>query len=187
MVRARPGQFAAPGARAAAGPPGAGSGALKFAASASDNTPSVSAPREPARRTRARSARDDEGGSQMLDGPGHQPEDLDHPNVHIAALFDGAIQFAREALDARDAGREADAERRVGWVRAVLVDLAQRVGWGTGTIGRQIAAILTYLSQRLVADARSRDGLARFIRDLTTVYGLWGMICGRGSAPRAAA
>ncbi len=123
----------------------------------------------------------------MLDGPGHQPEDLDHPNVHIAALFDGAIQFAREALDARDAGREADAERRVGWVRAVLVDLAQRVGWGTGTIGRQIAAILTYLSQRLVADARSRDGLARFIRDLTTVYGLWGMICGRGSAPRAAA
>lgn len=185
-MRARPGQSAEPGTPVAFGAPGGGSGALKFVAAASDNTPSASAPREPARRTRARYAHDDEGGSQMLDDPGHQPQDLDHPNVHIAALFDGAIQFAREALDAWDAGREADAERRVGWVRAVLVDLAQRVGWGTGTIGRQIAAILSYLSQRLVADAQSRDGLTRFIGDLTTVYGLWGMICGRGTAPREA-
>ena len=36
----------------------------------------------------------------MLDDPGHEPDELDHPNVHIAALFDGAIQFAREAVDA---------------------------------------------------------------------------------------
>jgi hypothetical protein len=118
----------------------------------------------------------------MLDDPGHQPEDLDHPNVHLAALFDGAIQFAREAIDAGEAGREADVERRVGWVRAVLVDLAQR-----GTIGRQISAILTYLSQRIGTDARTRDGLVQFVADLTTVYGLWSMICGHGVGPRAAA
>jgi flagellin-specific chaperone FliS len=123
----------------------------------------------------------------MLDDPGHQPEDLDHPNVHLAALFDGAIQFAREATDAREAGREADVERRVGWVRAVLVDLAQRVSWGTGTIGRQISAILSYLSQRIGTDARTRDGLVQFVADLTTVYGLWSMICGHVAAPRAAA
>jgi hypothetical protein len=122
----------------------------------------------------------------MLDDPGQGPEELDHPNVHIAALFDGAVQFAREALDACEAGRPADVERRIGWVRAVLVDLAQRVSWGTGTIGRQISAILTYLSQRLGADAKSREGLRRFVGDLTTVYGLWSMICGRGTASRAA-
>lgn len=123
----------------------------------------------------------------MLDDPGHQPEDLDHPNVHLAALFDGAIQFAREAIDAREAGRAADVERRVVWVRAVLVDLAQRVSWGTGTIGRQISAILSYLSQRIGTDACTRDGLIQFVADLTTVYGLWSMICGHGVAPRAAA
>ncbi len=123
----------------------------------------------------------------MLDDPGHEPEDLDHPNVHIAALFDGAIQFAREAIAAWDQGRDVDVERRVGWVRAVLTDLAQRVSWGTGTIGRQISAILVYLSQRLVADARSRDGLVRFLGDLTTVYGLWSMICGHGTSPRSTA
>jgi flagellin-specific chaperone FliS len=123
----------------------------------------------------------------MLDDPGHQPDDLDHPNVHLAALFDGAIQFAREATDARAAGRTSDVERRVGWVRAVLADLAQRVSWGTGTIGRQISAILTYLAQRLDADVRTRDGLAEFVADLTTVYGLWSMICGHGVARGAAA
>jgi hypothetical protein len=123
----------------------------------------------------------------MLDDPGHQPDDLDHPNVHLAALFDGAIQFAREATDARAAGRTSDVERRVGWVRAVLADLAQRVSWGTGTIGRQISAILTYLAQRLDADVCTRDGLAQFVADLTTVYGLWSMICGHGVARGAAA
>jgi hypothetical protein len=123
----------------------------------------------------------------MLDDPGHQPDDLDHPNVHLAALFDGAIQFAREATDARAAGRMSDVERRVGWVRAVLADLAQRVSWGTGTIGRQISAILTYLAQRLDADACTHDGLAQFVADLTTVYGLWSMICGHGVARGAAA
>jgi len=122
----------------------------------------------------------------MLDDHGHELDELDHPNVHIAALFDGAIQFAREAVDAREAGRPVDVERRVGWVRAVLVDLAQRVSWGTGTIGRQISAILVYLSERLVSDAESPEGLRRFVRDLTTVYGLWSMICGRGAASRAA-
>jgi flagellin-specific chaperone FliS len=123
----------------------------------------------------------------MLDDPGHEPEPLEHPNVHIAALFDGAIQFAREAVDARDRGRVVDVERRVGWVRAVLTDLAQRVSWGTGTIGRQISAILSYLSQRLVVDSQSREGLVRFADDLTTVYGLWSMICGHGTAHGAAA
>jgi flagellin-specific chaperone FliS len=123
----------------------------------------------------------------MLDDPGHQPDDLDHPNVHLAALFDGAIQFAREATDARAAGRTSDVERRVGWVRAVLADLAQRVSWGTGTIGRQISAILTYLAQRLDADVSTRDGLVQFVADLTTVYGLWSMICGHGVARGAAA
>jgi len=123
----------------------------------------------------------------MLDDRGHQPDDLDHPNVHIAALFDGAIQFAREAIEAHDAGRRVDVERRVGWVRAVLVDLAQRVSWGTGTIGRQISGILTYLSQRLGSDAGTHEGLTQFVGDLTTVYGLWSMICGHGTAPRAAA
>ena len=71
-------------------------------------------------------------------------------------------------------------------VRAVLADLAQRVSWGTGTIGRQISAILVYLSERLVDDATSQEGLLRFVGDLTTVYGLWSMICGRGAASRAA-
>jgi flagellin-specific chaperone FliS len=123
----------------------------------------------------------------MLDDAGHQPEDLDHPTVHIAALFDGAIQFAREASEARAADRPVDVERRVGWVRAVLVDLAQRVRWGTGTIGHQISALLTYLSQRLVPDARTHDGLVRFVGDLTTVFGLWSMICGHRTAPHAAA
>jgi hypothetical protein len=122
----------------------------------------------------------------MLDDPGLEPDELDHPNVHIAALFDGAIQFAREALDACQTGRAVDVERRVGWMRAVLVDLAQRVSWGTGTIGRQISAILVYLSQRLDADAASPEGLRQFVADLTTVYGLWSMICGRCAASRAA-
>jgi hypothetical protein len=123
----------------------------------------------------------------MLDDSGHQPDDLDHPSVHLAALFDGAIQFAREATDARAGGRTSDVERRVGWVRAVLADLAQRVSWGTGTVGRQISAILTYLAQRLEADACTQDGLVKFIADLTTVYGLWSMICGHGVARGAAA
>jgi len=122
----------------------------------------------------------------MLDDPGHEPDELDHPNVHIAALFDGALQFAREALAASEAGRTVDLERRVGWVNAVLVDLAQRVSWGTGTIGRQISAILAYLSQRLDSDAKSPEGLRRFVADLNTVYGLWSMICGRAAASRAA-
>lgn len=155
-------------------------GVLKFTGGASDNTSNA------ATRGRPRSRTTDEGGPHVLDDPGHESEQLDHPNIHIAALFDGALQFSREMIDAWDDGQRTYVQMRSSWVQVVLADLAQRVGWGTGTIGLQIAAILGYLSQRLDADARSRDGLVVFVGDLTTVYGLWSMICGHSAAPRTA-
>ncbi len=122
----------------------------------------------------------------MLDDPGHEPDELDHPNVHIAALFDGASSSrARRSTPARPAGRSTSSAASAGCAPCSS-DLAQRVSWGTGTIGRQISAILVYLSQRLDADAASPEGLRQFVADLTTVYGLWSMICGRGAASRAA-
>jgi hypothetical protein len=123
----------------------------------------------------------------VLDDPKQLPDDTEHPNIHIAALFDGALQFAREMLDAWDAGQRKYVAMRASWVQVVLGDLAQRVGWGTGTVGRQIAAILAYLSERLGADSRSRAGLQLFVGDLTVVYGLWSMIGGHRTAGRAAA
>lgn len=122
----------------------------------------------------------------MLDDPGQDPAHLDHPNVHVAALFDGAIQFAREMVDAHDQGRNRYVEMRSSWIQVVLADLAERVSWGTGMIGLQIAAIMRYLSNRLDEDATTREGIATFVSDLGTVYGLWSMICGQGTATRAA-
>lgn len=122
----------------------------------------------------------------MLDDPGQDPAQLDHPNVHVAALFDGAIQFAREMVEAHDQGRRRYVEMRSSWIQVVLADLAERVSWGTGMVGLQIAAIMRYLSRRLDEDVATRDGLATFVSDLGTVYGLWSMICGHGTASRAA-
>jgi hypothetical protein len=123
----------------------------------------------------------------VLDDPGHESGSSRHPTIHIAALFDGALQFANEMVDAWDKGERNYVQMRASWVQVVLADLAKRVGWGTGTIGLQIAAIMGYLSHRLEDDARSRPGLVLFVRDLTTVYGIWAMICGRGATPRAVA
>jgi hypothetical protein len=128
-----------------------------------------------------------QGGSHVLDDLGHESGSSTHPNIHIAALFDGALQFASEMVDAWDRGERGYVEMRASWIQVVLADLAKRVGWGTGTIGMEIGAIMGYLSQRLDDDARSRTGLVLFVRDLTTVYGIWAMICGRGASPRAAA
>ncbi len=123
----------------------------------------------------------------MLDDPGHESAESKHPNIHIAALFDGALQFASEMVNAWDKGERDYVEMRASWVQVVLADLADRVGWGTGTIGMEIAAIMAYLSHRLEDDSHSRAGLVLFMRDLTTVYGIWAMICGRGATPRTAA
>jgi len=82
----------------------------------------------------------------MLYDVRHEPDNPEHPNVHVAALFDGAIQFALEAIDAWDVGNDADAARRTSWVGAVLVDLADSVRWGTGTPGRHISAIIMHLA-----------------------------------------
>ena len=123
----------------------------------------------------------------MLDDPGHESGHSKHPNIHIAALFDGALQFASEMVDAWDKGERNYVEMRASWVQVVLSDLAERVGWGTGTIGLELAAIMGYLANRLDDDSHSRAGLVLFVRDLTTVYGIWAMICGRGATPRAAA
>jgi hypothetical protein len=123
----------------------------------------------------------------MLHDLGHDQDTPDHPNEHIAALFDGAIQFAREACDARVAGSDDDVTRRVLWLRAVLEDLADRISWGTGSLGRQMAAILRYLAVRLRDDAVTPEGLEAFIADLATVYGLWSVVGGRATSRRAAA
>lgn len=123
----------------------------------------------------------------MLHDSGHDMDHSDHPAVHVVALFDGAIQFACEARADLEDGHLEDAARRLSWVHAVLEDLAQRIGWGTGTLGRQVAAILTYLDARLDTDAISPQGLAEFIGDLETVFGLWSVVCGRRVVRRAAA
>jgi hypothetical protein len=123
----------------------------------------------------------------VLEDPEQTPDEIEHPNTHIAALFDGALQFAREMLDAWDAGQRRYVAMRSAWVQVVLGDLAERVGWGTGIVGRQIAAILAYLSQRLGSDSTSRAGLEVFVSDLGVVYGLWSMIGGhRGARSQAA-
>ena len=73
-------------------------------------------------------------------------------------------------------------------MRAVLVDLAQRVSWGTGTIGPpDLGDPGVPVRSGSTPTPRAREGLRQFVADLTTVYGLWSMICGRGAAPRAAA
>jgi hypothetical protein len=122
----------------------------------------------------------------VLEDPGDEPAELDHPNVHVAALFDGALQFAREMVTAWDEGRKGYVTLRASWVQVVLGDLAERVSWGTGTIGLQISAIMNYLSRRLDDDVTSREGLVTFVGDLGTVYGLWSMICGHSATPHAA-
>lgn len=123
----------------------------------------------------------------MLHDLGHEPDNPEHPNVHIAALFDGAIQFAYEAIDRGDAGKDDDAVCRVSWVRAVLVEVAQSVRWGTGTPGRHISAIILHLAERLDGATITRPRLVEFVSDLETVYALWSVICGHNAVRRVAA
>jgi hypothetical protein len=123
----------------------------------------------------------------MLYDVRHEPDNPEHPNVHVAALFDGAIQFALEAIDAWDVGNDADAARRTSWVGAVLVDLADSVRWGTGTPGRHISAIIMHLAKRIGGTAITRSALVNFVSDLQTLYELWLVICGLDVSRRAVA
>jgi hypothetical protein len=128
-----------------------------------------------------------QGGSSVVHDPGHESDNPEHPNVHIAALFDGAIQFAHEAIKNRDVGNNDDVARRMAWVRAVLVDLAQGVRWGTGVPGRHISAIIMHLAQRLDDDQLTRAKLVEFASDLAIVHELWSVICGYDTTRRIVA
>jgi hypothetical protein len=105
-------------------------------------------------------------------------DELSHRSAHISAIFDGALQFAREALSAAESGHFEDVTRRHTWIRAVLVDLTIAVRWGTGAPGTHLGAMLWYLIDRMESDTFGRHEIICLRDDLAVLADFWAVLAG---------
>ncbi len=114
-------------------------------------------------------------------------DELSHRSAHISAIFDGALQFAREALRASESGHLEDVARRHTWIRAVLVDLTVAVRWGTGAPGTHLGAMLWYLIDRMESDTFGREEIICLCEDLAVLSDFWAVLAGEIPTARAVA
>jgi flagellar protein FliS len=118
-----------------------------------------------------------------------RPETIEsaRPDELVLMLFEGAVRFGGQAVDAFDEGRDADAAALVGRVTAILEELDRSLDRGVGTVGRQLGAIYDYLLRKLRATHVDRVAVAEVVADVADLAETWAVLVSRNEAELAAA
>lgn len=95
------------------------------------------------------------------------PEDL------VLMLFEGAVRFGREGLEALDRDDRAEAVRLVGRVRAIVQELDRSLNPAAGPITRHLSAIYEYVLRRLDPEGIDAPALGEVIADLQVLCEAW--------------
>ena len=105
--------------------------------------------------------------------PSHEQVQAASPEDLVLMLFEGAVRFGHEALEALATDDRGTAAILVGRVRAIVEELDRSLNPAAGSITRHLSAIYEYVLRRLEPDTIDAPTLREVIADLEVLCEAW--------------